>query len=111
MGRLIVERGRARLRTADYLVTVDGVPAGTIERGGRREFDIPAGTHTLEVAAANRTATADVAFDMAEHETVRFRCNADGMSPAFWLTMLFGSGSSSAGQDSWLHLERVDATV
>ncbi|MGW2377700.1 hypothetical protein [Kitasatospora sp. NPDC001683] len=60
------ERPLIVLREGWYRVVIDGVRVGGVRQGGTARFPVPAGTHTVRLAAWDRTRSNTVTVEVAE---------------------------------------------
>ena len=70
------------VRRGSYEVLVDGQPAGSVEMNDTSEMPVEAGRHTLQVRSG-RNSSRTRTFDVAESQTVAFRCTGKSFLPIF----------------------------
>ena len=78
------------IRRGTYDIVVDGLHAESLEMNDSIEIPIEAGRHTLKVRSgrmSSRTRT----FDVADNQTVAFRCTGKSPLPIFLASFLFPS--------------------
>lgn len=104
MGKLTINRPSSFIHKKQaYKVIVDGNQIGSIGNGGVAEFDLPAGTHTLQTGMGKWSGlSATKQFNIGDGETVAFTTGAHKASIIlFILAILFGVGTGknlAAGQ-------------
>jgi hypothetical protein len=70
------------VRRGTYDVVVDGERAGSVEMNHTIEIPVEPGRHTLQVRDG-RDSSSTRTFDVAEEETVAFRCTGKRFLPLF----------------------------
>jgi hypothetical protein len=78
------------VRRGTYDVAVDGTRVASVELNDTIETPIEVGHHTLQVRNG-RNASRTINFDVADGETVRFRCSGKRPLPIFLLSFIVPS--------------------
>lgn len=78
------------VRRGTYDAVVDGKPAGTVELNGAITIPIEPGRRTLQVRSGRNTSRVKT-FDVADGETVGFRCSGKSILPIFLLSFIVPS--------------------
>ncbi|MEU3492075.1 hypothetical protein [Kitasatospora cineracea] len=77
-------------RAGTFGVLVDGVRAGQVRQGETARFPVPAGTHTVRVAAKDRTGSNAVTVRVAEDGDAPVTARGTGLGVALLLPLLAG---------------------
>jgi hypothetical protein len=77
----------AEVRRGTYDVVVDGQSAGSLEMNDAIEIPVEPGRHTVQVRNG-RNSSRSQTFDVAESETVAFRCTGKRFLPIFLVSFL-----------------------
>ncbi len=80
----------AEVRRGTYDIVVDGQPAGSLEMNDTIDISIEPGRHTLQVRNG-RNSSRTQTFDVAESQTVAFRCTGKSFLPIFLLSFVIPS--------------------
>lgn len=72
----------AEVRRGPYDVLVDGERVGSVEMNDTFEIPVRPGRHTLQIRNG-RNSSSTQTFDVAEDETVAFRCTGKRFLPIF----------------------------
>lgn len=75
------------LRRGRFEISLDDATAGSIERHGRFERSIEPGGHTLRVRAGRYSSRAE-SFDVADGDTIQFRCSGARIWPIYLVSFL-----------------------
>ena len=78
------------VRRGTYDIVLDGERAGSLEMNDTIEIPIEPGRHTLQVRDG-RNSSRTQTFDVAEGETVAFRCTGKRILPIFLASFLVPS--------------------
>ncbi|MFD8708184.1 hypothetical protein ACFV1W_37340 [Kitasatospora sp. NPDC059648] len=70
------------LRRGCYRVVIDGVLVGRVGRGATARFPVPAGTHTVRIAAGDRTRSNTVSVEVAEDRECLVTSRSTGLKYA-----------------------------
>jgi hypothetical protein len=80
----------AEVRRGTYDVLLDGERIGSVEMNDTFEAPIEPGRHTLQVRSG-RDSSQTKTFDVAEGETVAYRCTGKNFLPIFLLSFVVPS--------------------
>src|SRR5579864_8047840 len=86
------------VRRGTYDIVLDGERAGSLEMNDTIEIPIEPGRHTLRVRDG-RNSSRTQTFDVAEGETVAFRCTGKRILPIFLASFLVPSLALSLKRD------------
>jgi hypothetical protein len=75
------------VRRGTYDVVVDGKHAGSLELNETIDMPVEPGRHTLKIRNG-RNSSGTKAFDVAEGESVSFRCGGKRILPVFLLSFI-----------------------
>jgi hypothetical protein len=78
------------VRRGTYDAMVDGKRAGSVELNETIDIPVEAGRHTLRIRSG-RNSSRTKTFDVAEGETVAFRCGGKNILPIFLLSFVVPS--------------------
>jgi hypothetical protein len=78
------------IRRGTYEAVVDGTPAGTLELNQTIDIPIEPGRHTLQVRSG-RNSSRMKTFDVADGETLSYRCSGKSILPVFLLSFVIPS--------------------
>jgi hypothetical protein len=76
------------VRRGTYDVIVDGQRAGSLDMNDTIEISIAPGRHTVQVRDGRKSSRAQT-FDVAENQTVAFRCTGKSILPIFLASFVF----------------------
>lgn len=79
--------GAMELRRSPFEITLDGNPAGTIDRHQTVELEVEPGPHTLQVKTGRYSSPAR-AFDATDGANLDFRCNGAILWPQYVASLL-----------------------
>lgn len=82
--------GLMELRRGTFQITLDGATVGSIDRDETFEASIEAGHHQVQVRIG-RYSSAPGSFDVADGDTVTFRCNSARIWPIYLASLLVPS--------------------
>ena len=85
--RLTREETGIELRRGPFEITVDGNNLGSIQRHETIEKPVEPGQHTLRLQAG-RYSSQDHSFDIADGDTVNFRCHGAMVWPTYVASIL-----------------------
>jgi hypothetical protein len=80
----------AEIRRGTYEAVVDGKPAGTFELNQTIAIPIESGRHTVQVRSGRNSSRIKI-VDVADGETVSFRCSGKSILPIFLLSFVVPS--------------------
>jgi hypothetical protein len=80
----------AEVRRGTYNVAVDGKPAGSVELNETIDIAVEPGHHTLQVRNG-RNSSRTKTFEVADGDTVAFRCSGKSILPIFILSFIVPS--------------------
>jgi hypothetical protein len=86
------------LRRGPFEIALDGGSAGSIEWHQTVELPLEAGPHTLQIQAGRYTSRAET-FDVAEGESVSFRCHGAMVWPRYLASMIVPTLAISLKRD------------
>ncbi len=72
----------AEVRRAPYDVVIDGELGGSVEMNGTIDVPVEPGRHTLQVREGRKSSSQET-FEVAEGETVAYRCTGKRFLPIF----------------------------
>jgi hypothetical protein len=78
------------VRRGTYEAVVDGKPAGSVELNQTVDLPVVAGHHTLRIRSG-RNSSRTKTFDIADGETVSYRCSGKSILPIFLLSFIVPS--------------------
>jgi hypothetical protein len=78
------------VRRGPYDIVVDGQRAGSVEMNDTIEIPIDPGRHTLQVRNGRNSSRAQT-FDVADNQTVAFRCTGKSFLPIFLASFVIPS--------------------
>jgi len=77
----------AEVRRGTYDAMVDGEPVGSVEMNDTIEISVEPGRHTLQIRDG-RMSSGTETFDVAEGDSVAFRCTGKRFLPIFLASFL-----------------------
>ncbi len=80
----------AEVRRGTYDLLVDGHSAGSLQMNATIEIPLEPGRHTVRVRSGRNSSRAET-FDVAESETVAFRCTGKRFLPIFLASFIVPS--------------------
>jgi hypothetical protein len=80
----------AEVRRGTYDIVVDGQSAGSLEMNATIEIPVQPGRHTVQVRNGRNSSRTET-FDVAEGETVAFRCTGKRFLPIFLASFIVPS--------------------
>jgi len=83
-------KGLMELRRGPFQIAVDGTAVGTINRRESLETPIEPGHHSIQVRDGRYTSRTKT-FDVADGETVHFRCNGAKIWPIYLISFVVPS--------------------
>ncbi len=78
------------VRRGPYEIVVDGQRAGSVEMNDTIEIPIDPGRHTVQVRNGRNSSRAQT-FDIADNQTVAFRCTGKSFLPIFLASFVIPS--------------------
>ncbi|MGD0852318.1 MAG: hypothetical protein ABSA07_03055 [Acidimicrobiales bacterium] len=78
------------VRRSTYDIVVDGHSAGSLEMNDSTVIPIEAGRHTVQIRSG-RNSSRTKTFDVADNQTVAFRCTGKSFLPIFLASFVIPS--------------------